>query len=73
MDAVETSEQGVGIDSANIGSELDSPRWAVISFDRVEARSQSYAEAFATMEALEAAGIAGLCVVADEAAARIAD
>lgn len=52
-------------------SEIAQPRWSVISFDRVELKGVSYAEAAVKMNELEAAGIAGLCIVADEAAERL--
>lgn len=52
-------------------SELKERRWSVISFDRTEAISLSYAEAVSKMTGLEAAGVNGLCIVTDEAAARV--
>ena len=52
-------------------SELDQPRWSVVSFDRREAGGLSYNQATALMEDLEKRGIAGLCIVTDEAAQHI--
>ena len=54
-------------------SELMEPRWAVISFDRAEATGLTYPAAVAKLAELDAAGIAGLCVVADEVARRVSD
>jgi hypothetical protein len=53
-------------------SELTERRWSVISFERCEASAVSYPDAQALMDELEKRGIAGLCIVADEAAARLA-
>lgn len=52
-------------------SELADARWSVISFDRVEVKSVPYDEAAVKMNELESAGVAGLCIVADEAAERV--
>lgn len=52
-------------------SELDQPRWSVVSFERRQAGGMSYNQASALMEDLAERGIPGLCVVTDEAAERI--
>jgi len=52
-------------------SELSQPHWAVVSFDRVEATGQTYAQALEKMRELDSNGIAGLCLVTDDAASRI--
>ncbi len=52
-------------------SEISSRRWAVISFDRCEASGLTYDEAAGTLARLEEQKIAGLCIVTDEAAARL--
>lgn len=52
-------------------SELDEPRWSVISFDKCEAASLPYMQAADFMSLLDARGVAGLCIVTDEAAMRI--
>lgn len=72
MNAAETTEKDIGVESTGTASELDAPRWAVISFDRIEAKGQTYDQAEAKLKELEAAGITGLCVVTDEAAERTA-
>lgn len=51
--------------------ELNRPIWSVISFDRHEAGGLIYAEAIKRLEELEAKGIAGLCIVTDNAADKI--
>ncbi len=53
------------------GSELMQPIWAVVSFDRVEADNVTYVEAEAKMKELAAAKVAGLCIIASAAAARL--
>ncbi len=52
-------------------SELDQPRWSVVSFDRKEAGGLTYRQASALIDDLEKRGVAGLCIVTDEAAERI--
>ena len=52
-------------------SELLSRRWSVISFDTCEASSLTYADAIQQMAELEHQRIAGLCIVTDDAAARL--
>lgn len=51
---------------------LHQPVWSVISFEKREAAGLVYGEAFSKLEELEARGVAGLCVVTDNAAAKIA-
>jgi len=52
-------------------SELVERRWAVISFERREGSELSYADAMTLLATLDKRGVPGLCIVADEAAARI--
>ena len=56
---------------APTASELDEPIWSVISFERVEESGINYAAAIKLMSDLEASGIPGLCIVTNDAAARI--
>ncbi len=68
----ESSEQNVAEPSAPlILSELDQPRWSVVSFDRREAGGLSYRQAAALMEDLDSRGVAGLVIISDESADRI--
>lgn len=53
-------------------SELGSPRWAVLSFDKVEGGNLTYSDAVRLLSELDAKGIAGLCIVTDQTAARLA-
>lgn len=53
-------------------SELEEPRWAVLSFDKVEGGNLRYPEAVRLLSELDAKGIAGLCIVTDQTAARLA-
>ena len=52
-------------------SELEEPRWSVISFDRREAGGLTYNQAAMLLSELDAHDVAGLCIVTDDAAARI--
>ena len=52
-------------------AELREPRWAVISFDKCEASSLDYAAAETKLAELLAQKISGLCIITDEAAAKI--
>lgn len=53
-------------------AELREAVWSVVSFDKCEARRLTYAEAEQKLLELEAQKVAGLCIVTDETAARIA-
>lgn len=52
-------------------SELRAPVWSVVSFEKCEASGLTYAQAEQKLSELEAQKISGLCIVTDEAAARI--
>ena len=58
---------------AVVESRLDQSVWSVVSFDKLEAGGLTYRQAEDLMAALDAQGIPGLCIVTDEAAARIVD
>lgn len=51
--------------------ELAAPRWSVVTFETVAAGNLSYDEASKLMEKLSRQKVSGLCIVTDEAAARI--
>ena len=59
-------------DQTALMSELEIPRWAVLSFDKVEAGNLSYSDARSLLTDLDAKGITGLCIVTDQTAARLA-
>lgn len=52
-------------------SELDLPRWSVISFDRCEASGLTYHQASEKVAELQSREVPGLCIVTDEAARRV--
>lgn len=52
-------------------SELDMPKWSVVSFDICEASGLTYADAVHLLADKERAGVYGLCIITDEAAARM--
>ncbi|HXG84583.1 MAG TPA: hypothetical protein VNI84_11200 [Pyrinomonadaceae bacterium] len=52
-------------------SEINAPRWSVVSFEKCVAKNLIYAEAVEKLEHLQMQKISGLCIVTDEAAARI--
>ncbi len=54
-----------------VTSELERPMWAVVSFDRIEVSRLTYAQAVFVMNELASQGIAGLCILTDEAARRL--
>lgn len=64
----EPDERSVGRSAA---SELDEPRWSVVSFSQHEAGGLNYRQASRLIDELERYGITGLCIITDEAAARL--
>lgn len=54
-------------------SELGEPRWSVVSFDKLIGSNLTYEAAAEQLEKLVAEKISGLCIIADEAAARMFD
>ncbi len=56
-----------------LSSELNELHWAVITFAGVAARSLTYAEALKQLENHDTQKVSGLCIVTDEAAARVSD
>lgn len=55
----------------NLPSELDAPVWSVITFEECAANGLTYADAVEKLEKLKAEKVSGLCIVTDEACARI--
>jgi len=55
------------------GSELEQPRWAVISFERREGAGLTYPQAVQLLKDLESRKVTGLAIVTDEVAAKISD
>ena len=56
---------------ATASSELDMPLWSLVSFDACEASGLTYDAAVKLLNEKEAAGVYGLCIVTDQAAARM--
>ena len=54
-------------------AELREPRWSVISFDKREARNLTYAEAEMKLAELLTRKVSGLCIITNEAAAKMAE
>lgn len=52
-------------------SELDSPIWSVISFDRCEASGLTYQQAVIKVTELESQNVSGLCIVTNESASLV--
>ena len=52
-------------------SELEEPRWSVVSFEGLAASGLTYAQAAKIITELENEKVAGLCLVTDEAAANL--
>ena len=57
----------------NPSSELDKPRWSVVTFKNCAASGLTYDEAAGELEKLAAKKVSGLCIVTDEAARRVAE
>lgn len=55
----------------DFSSEMSAPRWSVVSFEICVANNLTYVQAEQKLKELEAAKVAGLCIITDEAAARI--
>lgn len=66
------SEQPETENSAGL-AEMDTPEWSVVSFEGVAVSNLTYTEAREWIEKLDRQKISGLCIVTDEAAARLAD
>ncbi len=52
-------------------SEIAEARWSVVSFEKCAAKNLTYAEAAEKLKQLAEKKVAGLCIITDEAAARI--
>ena len=53
--------------------ELNAPVWSVVSFDQRLARNLTYQQAIEKLNEFFAAKVSGLCIITDEAAARIGE
>ena len=57
----------------DFSSEINEARWSVVSFEKRVAKNLTYAEAAKKMKNLAAKKVAGLCIITNEAAARISN
>lgn len=55
----------------DFSSELNAPKWSVVSFETCLASSLTYDDAVKKMKHLKSKKISGLCIITDEAAKRI--
>lgn len=55
----------------NESSEISEPRWSVVTYESVAVSGMTYDEALEWLKKLETKKISGLCIVTDEAAARV--
>jgi hypothetical protein len=70
-DAAFAAEQPAVVELSPVESELSEPRWSLVSFDKREAGGLTYPQAVRLMSELDLSGIAGLCIITDQAASRI--
>lgn len=56
---------------ADFSSELNAPKWSVVSFETRLASNLTYDDAAKKMKQLKAKKVSGLCIITDEAAERI--
>lgn len=59
--------------SEDFPGELTAARWSVVSFDSRLAGNLTYDKAVKKIKRLQAKKVAGLCIITDEAAARISE
>jgi len=71
IDMANAVQESVKTDAIT-ATELEERRWAVISFDKVEAGNLTYNDAAKLLADLDTKGVTGLCVVTDAVAARFA-
>lgn len=60
-----------GMVVASQDCDLDLATWSLVSFDRREAGGLTYAQAVHLMSELDALDVPGLCIVSDDAAAKL--
>lgn len=65
------SEKAQEMKTVDQPRELSEHMWSVVSFERVEASGLTYSEAADKIKECAEAGLTGLCLVTDTAAARM--
>jgi hypothetical protein len=68
--AAENADAG-GAAGEKVSSELELPRWSIVSFEGVTASGLEYDTAVKRMENMKEQHLSGLCIITDEAAARM--
>ena len=66
----DAGRRGVADAQPEVSSELNQPRWSVVSFDKREAGGLTYRQAANLVDVLDTHGTHGLCIITDEAAKR---
>ena len=59
------------VQETETATELEQPRWSVVSFEKCERGNLTYADAASLLANLDENGVTGLCIVTDETAARL--
>lgn len=54
-------------------SELSEPRWSVVTYESIAAANLTYEEALELAKKLDSQKISGLCIITNQAAARISE
>ena len=67
----ENSTSKEAAETDDFTGELQESRWSVISFEKCEAGNLTYLQAERKLAELQDKKVSGLCIVTDEAAARI--
>ncbi len=65
------AKKGKNDRAKDFSSEVNEPRWSVVSFEKCAAKNLTYAAAVEKLKQLAAEKVSGLCIITDEAAARI--
>ena len=73
MAVEEKEKQAESQIAEEITHELREHFWSVVSFDKSEANGLTYSQAEQKLAELAAQKVSGLCIITDEAAARIAN
>ncbi len=71
IEQTENQESLTTRNKENAPGELAAPRWSVVTFETVAVSNLSYSEAVKWMRKLGKQKVSGLCIITDEAAARI--
>lgn len=73
---IETAQEAAPVEETEaegFSSELNQPCWSVVTYKSVAVSHLTYEEALQWSEDLKKQGVSGLCVITDDAAARVAN